>query len=161
METATFGAGCFWGVESAFQQIPGVTATAVGYMGGQVAHPTYRQVCTDRTGHVEVCQVTFDPTQVSYERLVEIFFRIHDPTQLNRQGPDIGHQYRSVIFVHHDTQEQTAREVKMREERSGRHQRPVVTAIEPAGAFWRAEEYHQRYFEKHGLAGCHVTEGLI
>lgn len=155
-QKATFGAGCFWGVESAFRQIAGVSDAAVGYMGGHLDHPTYQDVCTDRTGHVEVCQVTFDPAQLSYEKLVEDFFKLHDPTQRNRQGPDIGVQYRSVIFFHEATQETIANTVKARLDVSGRYTRPIATAIEKAEAFWRAEEYHQRYFEKHGLPSCHI-----
>ena len=157
MERATFGAGCFWGVESFFRQVPGVIDAVVGYAGGSVANPTYKQVCSDRTGHAEVVEVSFNPAQVSYEKLVDIFFANHDPTQLNRQGPDLGTQYRSVIFTHGPEQERIAREKKESLARSGRFRRPVVTAIEPAPAFWRAEEYHQRYFEKNGLPSCHVN----
>ncbi len=155
-EKATFGAGCFWGVEAAFRQVNGVTDAAVGYMGGTVRNPTYRDVSTDRTGHAEVCQVTFDPAVVTYETLVEIFFRIHDPTQVNRQGPDFGSQYRTVIFVHNQEQQRIAQTVKDRLAASRRYPRPLVTAIEPAREFWRAEEYHQRYFEKKGIRPtCH------
>jgi peptide-methionine (S)-S-oxide reductase len=157
MEKATFGAGCFWGVESFFRQVPGVIDAVVGYAGGKLANPTYKQVCTDRTGHAEVVEVTFDPTTVSYGNLVDVFFMNHDPTQLNRQGPDVGTQYRSVIFTHGSEQERTAREKKDALAASGRFRRPVVTTIEPAPAFWRAEEYHQRYFEKNGLPSCHVN----
>ena len=157
MNQATFGAGCFWGVESAFQALPGVQSTAVGYMGGDVQHPTYHQVCTDTTGHAEVCQVTFDPAVTGYEELVAYFFRLHDPTQVNRQGPDIGSQYRSAIFYHSAEQEQVARAVKERLDQAGRFPRPIATVIEPAGTFWRAEEYHQDYFRKHGLPSCHVV----
>ena len=157
MDQATFGAGCFWGVESAFRQVPGVTDAAVGYAGGTVKNPTYKQVCTDRTGHAEVCQVSFDPARIGYEKLVEVFFQIHDPTTSNRQGPDVGTQYRSVIFFHSADQETVARTVKERLEASGRFPRPIVTQIVPAGAFWRAEEYHQRYFEKNGMPSCHVV----
>ena len=157
METATFGAGCFWGVESAVRELPGVSDAAVGYMGGQKRHPTYGDVCTDTTGHAEVCQVTFDPARLRYEALVEYFFNQHDPTQRNRQGPDIGTQYRSVIFFHTAAQEQTARTVKERLERSGKFPRPLATELAPAGEFWRAEEYHQRYFEKHGLPRCQMV----
>lgn len=156
-EKATFGAGCFWGVESAFRQVKGVTDAAVGYMGGDLPNPNYKEVCTDRTGHAEVVQLTYDPSVVSYEKLVEAFFKIHDPTQLNRQGPDYGTQYRTVIFFHTPEQEKAARAVKERLEKSGKFRRTVATAIEPAKQFWRAEEYHQRYFEKHGLPSCHVT----
>lgn len=154
-ETATFGAGCFWGVESAFRTVPGVTEVAVGYMGGTTANPSYPEVCTGRTGHAEVAQVRFDPARVSYRRLVEFFFRLHDPTTLNRQGPDVGTQYRSEIFVHTPEQERTAREVLAELAASRRFRSPVVTRLTPAGPFWRAEEYHQRYFEKNGLPSCH------
>ena len=152
---ATFGAGCFWGVEAAFRELPGVTDAVVGYMGGHVHHPTYRQVCTDTTGHAEVCQVTFDPARIGYEKLVEFFYRIHDPTTLNRQGPDVGTQYRSVIFYHDAEQEKAARAVTRRVAEAGTFRAPIVTAIEPAGQFWRAEEYHQQYFAKHGRPSCH------
>lgn len=152
---ATFGAGCFWGVEAAFRRVKGVVDTAVGYEGGITENPTYHDVCTDRTGHAEVVQVEFDPEQVSYEQLLEVFWSIHDPTQVNRQGPDVGTQYRSVIFYHSPEQEAVARKSKEALERSGRYRRPVATAIEPARVFWRAEEYHQRYLEKRGLASCH------
>jgi peptide-methionine (S)-S-oxide reductase len=154
MEKATFGAGCFWGVESFFREVPGVVDAIAGYAGGQTKNPTYRDVCTDRTGHAEVVQVTFDPAKLSYDRLLDIFFQNHDPTQLNRQGPDVGTQYRSVIFTHSPEQERAAREKK--EALSGRFKRPIVTSIEPAPAFWRAEDYHQRYLEKNGLLSCHV-----
>jgi peptide-methionine (S)-S-oxide reductase len=152
---ATFGAGCFWGVEAAFRRVKGVVDTAVGYEGGITENPTYHDVCTDRTGHAEVVQVEFDPEQVSYEQLLEVFWSIHDPTQVNRQGPDVGTQYRSVIFYHSPEQEAVARKSKEALERSGRYRRPIATAIEPARVFWRAEEYHQRYLEKRGLASCH------
>jgi peptide-methionine (S)-S-oxide reductase len=154
MAKATFGAGCFWGVESAFRQVPGVTDAAVGYMGGTLANPTYKDVCTDRTGHAEVVQVDFDPSRVSYEQLVRAFFEIHDPTQLNRQGPDYGKQYRSVIFFHDPQQEATARKVVEELDRAGRFPRKIVTQIAPADEFYRGEEYHQRYFEKHGINAC-------
>jgi len=154
MAKATFGAGCFWGVESAFREVDGVTDVAVGYEGGALANPTYKDVCTDRTGHAEVVEVDFDPAKVSYEKLVRQFFEIHDPTTLNRQGPDYGKQYRSVIFFHDPEQESTARKVKDELDRAGKFSRKIVTFIEPASDFWRAEEYHQRYFEKHGIA-CH------
>jgi len=156
MEKATFGAGCFWGVEAMFRQIPGVTSTAVGYMGGTLKNPTYKDVCTDRTGHAEVVQVEFDPAQVSYERLLEVFWENHDPTQLNRQGPDVGTQYRSVIFFHSAAQEAAACASKEARQRSGIYPRPIVTEIVPAAEFWRAEEYHQQYLEKRGLANCHI-----
>lgn len=155
-EKATFGAGCFWGVESAFRQVPGVEEAVVGYAGGHKANPTYREVCAHATGHAEVCQVTFDPAVVSFERLCEIFFAIHDPTQLNRQGPDVGDQYRSAIFTHDEAQMETATTVRDRLQASGKFPRPIVTEITPAGTFWPAEDYHQRYFEKHGGGYCHV-----
>ncbi len=154
---ATFGAGCFWGVEAAFRELAGVTDAAVGYMGGHLARPTYRQVCTDTTGHAEVCQVHFDPARLRYEQLVEYFYRLHDPTILNRQGPDVGTQYRSAIFYHAAEQELIARLVTQRLADSGTFRRPSVTQILPAGEFWRAEDYHQQYFAKHGLPSCHVV----
>ena len=156
MAKATFGAGCFWGVESAFRQVKGVTDAAVGYMGGTLANPTYKDVCTDRTGHAEVVQLDFDAAQISYEALLRVFFEIHDPTTLNRQGPDFGKQYRSVIFFHDAAQESAAQKVKGEFDQSGRFSRKIVTQIAPASEFWRAEEYHQRYFEKHGMAACHM-----
>jgi peptide-methionine (S)-S-oxide reductase len=156
MEKATFGAGCFWGVEATFRQIPGVTEAAVGYLGGTLANPTYEDVCTDRTGHAEVVQVTFDPAKVSYEQLLNVFWEMHDPTTLNRQGPDIGTQYRSAIFFHSPEQEVIAQKSKTEVEASGRFRRPIVTEITPASTFYRAEEYHQRYLEKRGLSHCHI-----
>ncbi len=156
MEKATFAAGCFWGVEEAFRHIDGVVDTAVGYEGGTLENPTYEDVCTDRTGHAEVVEVTFDPARVSYGQLVDFFFSIHDPTTLNRQGPDVGTQYRSAIFYHTPEQEAIARAAKERLQASGRFRRPIVTEIVPASTFWRAEEYHQRYLEKRGLSSCHV-----
>jgi len=156
MEKATFGAGCFWGVEAAFQEIEGVTSTAVGYSGGTLANPTYQDVCSGRTGHAEVVQVEYDPARVSYERLLDVFWDNHDPTTLNRQGPDVGEQYRSAIFFHTPEQEAVAKASKARLERSGRFRRPIVTEITPASTFWRAEEYHQRYLEKRGLAHCTI-----
>jgi len=156
MAKATFGAGCFWGVEETFRQIPGVTATAVGYSGGRVAHPTYEDVCSDETGHAEVVEVEYDPNVVSYDRLLDVFWSGHNPTQLNRQGPDVGTQYRSVIFFHDAEQEKAARASKERLAASGKFARPIVTEISPAQPFWRAEEYHQRYFEKRGGGSCHV-----
>ena len=157
MEKATFGAGCFWGVESFFRQVPGVEDAVCGYAGGRVANPTYKQVCTDRTGHAEVVEVTYDPSRVRYGELVDVFFMNHDPTQLNRQGPDVGTQYRSVIFYHSPEQERIAKEKTEALTKSNRFKRPVVTVIEPAPAFWKAEEYHQRYLEKNGLPSCHVN----
>jgi peptide-methionine (S)-S-oxide reductase len=156
MSTATFGAGCFWGVEEAFRRVPGVVETAVGYMGGHVENPTYRQVCTDRTGHAEVVQVEFDPARVSYDHLLDVFYSIHDPTQRNRQGPDFGTQYRSVIFTHDETQHAAASAAQDRLTAAGRFPRPIATEITPAATFWRAEEYHQRYIEKNGGASCHL-----
>ena len=149
-EKATFGAGCFWQVETTFRAVDGVLDTAVGYEGGHVENPTYEQVCGGDTGHVEVCQVEFDPSRVSFEELVEKYFEIHDPTQLNRQGPDVGHQYRSVVFAHSDEQAETARRVIERVQ--PRFKNPIVTAVEPAQPFWRAEEYHQCYLEKRSSA---------
>lgn len=156
-QTATFAAGCFWGVEAAFRQVPGVIDVVSGYTGGNVENPTYRQVCSHTTGHAEAVQVTFDPAKVDYEMLVDVFWKIHDPTQLNRQGPDIGDQYRSAIFTHSPEQERAAIASREREQRN--YKRPIVTQILPAPRFWPAEEYHQRYFEKNGGAACHVVPG--
>jgi peptide-methionine (S)-S-oxide reductase len=156
MAKATFGAGCFWGVESAFREVKGVSDVAVGYMGGTLENPSYKDVCTDGTGHAEVVQVDFDPAQVSYDQLVRVFFEIHDPTTLNRQGPDWGTQYRSVIFFHDAEQEAAARKIMEELDRSGHFPRKIVTQIVPAAEFWRGEEYHQRYFEKHGIPSCHT-----
>jgi peptide-methionine (S)-S-oxide reductase len=154
MAKATFGAGCFWGVEAAFRRLKGVTDTAVGYSGGTMENPTYQDVCSDRTGHAEVVQVEYDPAQVSYEDLLDLFWETHDPTQINRQGPDFGTQYRSVIFTHTPEQAEAAGASKQALEKSRRYSRPVATRIEPAGPFYRAEEYHQRYLEKRGRASC-------
>ena len=156
MEKATFGAGCFWGVEAAFRQVKGVLSSAVGYMGGTLEHPSYQDVCTDRTGHAEVVQVEFDPAQVSYQDLLRVFWENHDPTTLNRQGPDVGTQYRSVIFFHTPEQDAAAKVSREALAKSGAYRRPVVTEIQPVGEFWRAEEYHQQYLEKRGLAHCHL-----
>ena len=156
METATFGAGCFWGVEETFRQIPGVVDTAVGYLGGQTNNPTYQDVCTDETGHAEVVQVAYDPARVSYEQLLNTFWESHDPTTLNRQGPDIGTQYRSAIFFHSPEQERVARASKEKMQASGKFRRPIVTEITPASAFYRAEEYHQKYLAKRGVSHCHI-----
>jgi peptide-methionine (S)-S-oxide reductase len=155
-EKAIFGAGCFWGVEAAFRQVKGVVSTAVGYSGGATANPTYKDVCSDRTGHAEVVQVEYDPAQVSYEELLKVFWENHDPTQMNRQGPDFGTQYRSAIFYTTPEQEAAARASKAALEQSGRYRRPIATEITPAGEFYRAEEYHQQYLEKKGLASCHI-----
>jgi peptide-methionine (S)-S-oxide reductase len=153
---AIFGAGCFWGVEARFRQLPGVTSTAVGYMGGTLDHPSYEDVCTDQTGHAEVVQVDYDAERVTYEDLLEVFWANHDPTTLNRQGPDVGTQYRSVIFFHSPEQEAAARASKEELSQSGRFHSPIVTQIVPAKTFWRAEEYHQQYLEKRGLAHCSI-----
>ena len=155
-EIATFGAGCFWGVEEAFANVPGVVGTNVGFMGGTLEKPSYRDVCTDRTGHAEVVQVTFDPARVTYDRLLDVFWSVHNPTTLNRQGPDVGTQYRSAIFFHSPEQEQAARESKARLAASGKYGRPIVTEITPASMFYLAEEYHQRYLAKQGLGSCHL-----
>jgi len=155
-EKATFGAGCFWGVEAAFRQVKGVKATAVGYAGGTTKNPTYKEVCTDATGHAEVVQVEYDPAEVTYDVLLGVFWVSHDPTQLNRQGPDVGAQYRSVIFFHTPEQEAAARESKAALEASGRFRRPIVTEILPAPEFWLAEDYHQQYLEKRGLSHCRI-----
>jgi peptide-methionine (S)-S-oxide reductase len=154
-EIATFGAGCFWGVEAKFRMIPGVVDAVVGYSNGHTVNPTYKDVCTDETGHAEVVQVTFDSTQVSYEKLLEGFWLMHDPTQMNRQGPDFGKQYRSAIFFHSPEQETIAKKSKAALEGSGKFRRPIATEIAPAGTFYRAEEYHQRYLEKRRAASCH------
>ena len=155
-EIATFGAGCFWGVEAAFRRVPGVVDAVSGYSGGHAANPTYKQVCTDQTGHAEVVQVTFDPAKVSYEQLLEVFWKVHDPTQVNRQGPDFGKQYRTAIFFHTPEQQAMALRSKQALGASGKLRRPVATEITPAGTFWRAEEYHQRYLEKRGQESCHI-----
>jgi len=156
MEKATFGAGCFWGVEAAFRQVKDVKSTAVGYAGGSTKNPTYEQVCTDHTGHAEVVQVEYDPAEVSYDVLLGVFWVSHDPTQVNRQGPDMGTQYRSVIFFHTPEQEAAARESKTALDASGRFRRPIATEILPAPEFWRAEDYHQQYLEKRGLSHCRI-----
>jgi peptide-methionine (S)-S-oxide reductase len=155
-EKATFGAGCFWGVEETFRRLKGVTSTAVGYAGGTKDNPTYEDVCSDETGHAEVVQLEFDPTQIGYDQLLDVFWSSHNPTTLNRQGPDVGTQYRSVVFYHSSHQKEAAEAGKAKLEQSGRFNRPIVTAIEPAPAFWRAEEYHQRYLEKRGRSHCAV-----
>ena len=152
---ATFGAGCFWGVEAAFRKLDGVLATAAGYAGGRTDHPTYEEVCSHTTGHAEVVEVTYDPEKLPYEALLATFWANHDPTQLNRQGPDIGDQYRSVIFVH-DAEQRAAAEAS-RAQVQERLSKPVVTQIEDAPAFWPAEDYHQQFLEKRGMASCHVS----
>ncbi len=156
MDTATFAAGCFWGVEAAFRAVPGVVSTTVGYSGGSFPNPTYHDVCTGRTGHAEVVQVEFDPARVSYQDLLRVFWENHDPTTLNRQGPDHGTQYRSAIFFHTPEQQAAALASKQELERAGAYRRPIVTEITPASAFYRAEEYHQQYLEKRGQASCRV-----
>ena len=154
MEKATFAAGCFWGVESAFREIPGVADAQVGYIGGTLQNPTYRDVCSDRSGHAEAVEVTFDPTRLSFDQLLDAFWGLHDPTTLNRQGTDVGTQYRSAIFFHSPAQESAARASK--EKAQAQFRKPIVTEITPAPTFFRAEEYHQRYFEKQGLPSCHI-----
>ena len=153
---ATFGAGCFWGVEAAYRQIPGVISTAVGYLGGTLENPSYYDVCTGRTGHAEVVEVTYDPSRLTYDDLLTVFWENHDPTTLNRQGPDIGPQYRSAIFYHDDEQKKAAIRSKEERDRSGRYRRPIVTEITPATEFYIAEDYHQQYLEKRGLSSCHI-----
>jgi peptide-methionine (S)-S-oxide reductase len=156
MEQATFGAGCFWGVEESFRQLPGVAETEVGYLGGRTNNPSYKDVCTDETGHAEVVQVTYDPAKISYEQLLDVFWSAHDPTTLNRQGPDVGTQYRSAIFFHSPEQERVARASKEKAQASCKFRRPVVTEITPASTFYRAEEYHQKYLAKRGVSHCHI-----
>lgn len=156
MATATFAAGCFWGVEAAFRNTPGVTATAVGYIGGNLDQPTYKDVCGGRTNHAEAVQVEFDETQLSYDDLLKVFWESHDPTQLNRQGPDVGTQYRSAIFTHNEAQKVAAETSKQNLENSGQLRRPIATQILPAAHFWFAEDYHQQYLEKRGQASCHI-----
>ncbi len=156
MEKATFAAGCFWGVEATFRQIPGVIDALVGYTGGSYDNPTYKDVCTGTTGHAEAVQVEYDPTVVSYEQLLDVFWKNHDPTTRNRQGPDIGTQYRSAIFYHTPEQEAAARASKAKLDQSGRYKRAIVTEITPATTFYEAEAYHQRYLEKRGKSHCIV-----
>lgn len=155
-ERAYFAAGCFWGVEAAFREVPGVVETAVGFMGGTTEDPTYAEVCTGRTGHAETVEVVFDPEVVGYSDLLDVFWEVHDPTTKDRQGPDVGHQYRSAIFFLTPEQEREARASKERLKRSGRYPRPIVTAIEPAGPFYRAEDYHQQYYEMRGVRDCRL-----
>ncbi|MBD3292974.1 MAG: peptide-methionine (S)-S-oxide reductase MsrA [Armatimonadia bacterium] len=154
-ETATFGAGCFWGVEEKFRTTPGVVDTEVGYAGGHTENPTYKQVCSHTTGHAEVVELKYDPEKITYEELLKIFFEMHDPTQVNRQGPDVGDQYRSVIFYHTDAQKQAAEKMKAELDDSDTYSRPIATQIEKAPKFWPAEDYHQEYFKKRGGGGCH------
>ncbi len=156
MAKATFAGGCFWGVEATFRQLPGVISTRVGYTGGQTQNPTYEDVCTDRTGHAEAVEVEYDPARVSYEQLLNVFWENHDPTTLNRQGPDWGSQYRSAIFFHNPEQEKLARASKEARDKSGQFRNKIVTQIVPASDFYQAEDYHQQYLEKRGLASCHI-----
>ncbi len=156
MAKATFAAGCFWGVEATFRQLPGVISTRVGYTGGQTASPSYKEVCTDRTGHAEAVEIEYDPAKLSYDKLLEVFWENHDPTQLNRQGPDWGTQYRSAIFFHTPEQEAAAKASKEKLEKSRHFSKPIVTQIVPAVSFFEAEDYHQQYLEKKGLASCHI-----
>ena len=156
VEKAAFGAGCFWGVEAAFRQIKGVVSTQVGYMGGKMKNPTYEDVCTDETGHAEVVEITYDPKRVSYEKLLEVFWQNHDPTQVNRQGPDVGTQYRTMIFYHNEGQKKVAIASKEKLEKSRKYNKPIMTKIVPASTFYKAEEYHQQYLEKRGLSTCHI-----
>ena len=156
MKKATFGAGCFWGVEETFRRIPGVKATAVGYEGGTLPNPTYQDVCSAGTGHAEVVEVEYDPNAVGYDQLLEIFWAAHDPTTLNRQGPDHGTQYRSAVFYHDEDQRVAAEALKTKLQESGRFRRPIVTEITPASNFWKAEDYHQQYLAKRGRSSCHI-----
>jgi peptide-methionine (S)-S-oxide reductase len=156
IEKAVFGAGCFWGVEARFGELPGVLDTAAGYEGGQLEHPTYKEVCTDRTGHAEVVEVTFDPSRLGYETLLDTFFALHDPTQVNRQGPDWGSQYRSVVFSNSEEQAHAAHAKIAELNVSGAFRKPIATQVVPSTTFWKAEEYHQRYLEKRGMVSCHI-----
>jgi peptide-methionine (S)-S-oxide reductase len=155
-KTAIFGAGCFWGVEAAYRLIPGVLSTRVGYLGGTMDNPTYRDVCSGRTGHAEVVEVAYDPARITYDDLLTVFWENHDPTTLNRQGPDVGVQYRSAIFYEDEEQKAAAIASKEERDRSGKYRRPIVTEITPASTFYPAEDYHQQYLEKRGLASCHI-----
>ena len=157
MEKATFAAGCFWGVEATFRQMPGVISTRVGYTGGKTGNPTYKEVCTDRTGHAEAVEVEFDPAKVPYADLLKVFWENHDPTQVNRQGPDWGSQYRSAIFFHSPEQQTQAQASKESLEKAHRYSKPIATEIVPAVTFYPAEDYHQQYLEKRGLASCHLS----
>ena len=156
MAKATFGAGCFWGVEASFRQIDGVTDTRVGYAGGTTERPTYEDVCRGNTGHAEVVQVTYDPSRVTYDQLLDAFWKMHDPTTRDRQGPDVGSQYRSAIFYHDDEQRRAAESSKKRQDGSRLYRGPIVTVVEQAGPFYEAEDYHQRYLEKRGMVSCKV-----
>lgn len=156
MEFATFGAGCFWGVEETFRKMPGVISTAVGYMGGEKENPTYHDVCSDRTGHAEVVHIEFDPTQISYDQLLDVFWKSHNPTTINRQGPDVGTQYRSVIFYHSPEQKNIADASIKKLTEQQVYKNPIVTQVVPAEPFYRAEEYHQKYLKKRGLDNCHI-----
>ncbi len=156
MAKATFAAGCFWGVEATFRALPGVNSTRVGYIGGKTENPTYKDVCTDTTGHAEAVEIDYDPSKLSYDKLLEVFWENHDPTQVNRQGPDFGKQYRTAIFFHDAEQEAEAKASKEKLGASGRYSKPIATQIVPATTFWEAEDYHQQYLEKRGLATCHI-----
>lgn len=156
LKKATFAAGCFWGVEATFMKVKGVVQTEVGFMGGHTESPSYRDVCTDRTGHAEVVHLTYDDSIVSYDHLLDVFWGSHDPTQKNRQGPDFGTQYRTAIFYHDEEQRSTAERSRAAMDASGRFKRPIATLVEKAGPFWRAEEYHQKYLQKKGLDTCHI-----
>jgi peptide-methionine (S)-S-oxide reductase len=156
MAKATFAAGCFWGVEATFRQLPGVSATRVGYIGGKMVNPTYKDVCTDTTGHAEAVEIEYDPAKLSYDKLLKVFWENHDPTQLNRQGPDFGKQYRSAIFFHDAEQQAAAQASEEALEKSRRYSKPIVTQIVPTETFYEAEDYHQQYLEKRGLASCHI-----
>ncbi len=156
LEKAIFGAGCFWGIEARFNELAGVLNTAVGYAGGYLEHPTYKEVCAGRTGHAEVVQVTFDPSRLSYDALLDAFFAMHDPTQVNRQGPDYGAQYRTAILTYTDEQAAQARAKIVELNASGSFRKPIATEVTPATTFWKAEEYHQRYLEKRGMVNCHI-----
>ena len=156
LQTATFGAGCFWGIEETYRKLEGVKDTAVGYMGGNTPHPTYEDVCADQTGHAEVVQVTYDPAIVSYDKLLEVFWSNHNPTTLNRQGPDVGTQYRSAIFYHDASQKEEAERSKAALATSGKWSKEIVTEISPAKEFWKAEDYHQKYLMKSGKDACHI-----